>query len=234
MSEAVDRKTVLVVEDEPDMAAGLQDAIEIEGFRVLTTGLGKEAITMAKSGRFDCIVLDLMLPDCDGFKVCETIRSFSPAVPILMLTARSQEVDKLRGFKCGADDYLTKPFSVAELLVRIEALMRRSKLAGKKELESFKVGDCSVNLKMQTITSKGRVHPLGYYEAEILRLLYEKANQPISREEILDRIWGIEANPTNRTVDNFIVKLRKKIEPDPAQPRRILTVYGQGYKLVLE
>jgi DNA-binding response OmpR family regulator len=112
--------------------------------------------------------------------------------------------------------------------------MRRTTGAGKRETVTFKLGDCTINLKLQTITTRGGVHSIGYYEAEILRLLYEKANQPISREEILDRIWGIEANPTNRTVDNFIVKLRKKIEKDPASPRRILTVYGQGYKLVLE
>lgn len=233
MAGNADRKKVLIVEDEPDMAAGLGDAVELEGFNVVTTGLGKEAVTIAKSGRVDCIILDLMLPDCDGFKVCETIRSFNPDVPIIMLTARSQEVDKLRGFKCGADDYITKPFSVAELLVRIGAVMRRTGWKGKKALETFKIGDSTVNLKLQTITTRGKVHQVGYYEAEILRLLYEKVNQPVSREDILDRIWGIEANPTNRTVDNFIVKLRKKIEQDPAAPRRILTVYGQGYKLVM-
>jgi DNA-binding response OmpR family regulator len=232
MEENGERKTILVVEDEPDMAAGLRDAIELEGYRVITTGLGKEAVTMARSGRIDCIILDLMLPDLDGFKVCEAIRSSTSSLPILMLTARSQEVDKLRGFKSGADDYLTKPFSVAELLVRIEALMRRTKQTSRKPLETFKIGDSTVNLKLQTITTKGKVHQIGYYEAEILRLLCEKANQPISREEILDRVWGIEANPTNRTVDNFIVKLRKKIEKDPTSPRRILTIYGQGYKLV--
>ncbi len=234
MSDAGDEKIVLVVEDEPDMAAGLRDAIELEGFRVVTTGLGKDAVAAVKGGRVDCIILDLMLPDMDGFKVCETIRSFNANVPIIMLTARGQEVDKLRGFNTGADDYITKPFSVAELLVRIGAVMRRTRPGRKRESDTFKLGECSINLKLQTITSKGKVHSIGYYEAEILRLLYEKANQPISREEILDRIWGIEANPTNRTVDNFIVKLRKKIEKDPASPRRILTVYGQGYKLVLE
>ncbi|MFH1434224.1 MAG: response regulator transcription factor [Pseudomonadota bacterium] len=226
-------KTILVVEDEPDMAAGLQDAIEIEGYKVITTGLGKEAIGIARSTRPACVLLDLMLPDCDGLKVCEEIRSFNQSVPIIMLTAKSQEVDKLRGFKCGADDYVTKPFSVAELLVRIEAVMRRTKKAGAKAPETFKAGSSVINLRLQTVTTKGKVYQLGYYEAEILRLLYEKANQPISRDEILNRIWGIEVNPSNRTVDNFIVKLRKKIEPDPASPRLILTVYGQGYKLVL-
>jgi DNA-binding response OmpR family regulator len=233
MTEEREKKMILVVEDEPDMAAGLQDAISLEGYKVVATGLGKEAINITKSGRVNCMILDLMLPDCDGFKVCQEVRAFDPNIPIIMLTARGQEVDKLRGFKVGADDYITKPFSVAELLVRIEAVMRRSRAAGEKTPDTFKIGESIVNLKLQTITTKGKVQPIGYYEAEIMRLLYEKANQPISREEILDRIWGIEANPTNRTVDNFIVKLRKKVEKDPASPRRILTVYGQGYKLVL-
>jgi len=231
MSE--EKGTILVVEDEPDMAMGLRDALELEGFKVLTTGLGREAVSAVRASRLDCIVLDLMLPDCDGYKVCEQVRAFNQKIPVIMLTARSQEVDKVRGFKCGADDYVTKPFSVAELLVRVEAVMRRSRRTDRKPVDSFRIGDAVVNLKLQMITIKGEVHPIGYYEAEILRLLYEKANQPITREEILDRIWGIAANPTNRTVDNFIVKIRKKIEPDPAAPRRILTIYGQGYKLVL-
>jgi len=233
MSSKENNKVILIVEDEPDMAAGLMDAISSEGYRVHVTGLGKEAISIAKTNHVDCIILDLRLPDIDGLDVCKQIRSFNDRVSIIMLTARGQEVDKLRGFKVGADDYITKPFSVAELLVRIKAVMRRSFSSASSIPDSFKIADSIINLKLQTITTKGKTQCLTYYETEILRALYEKANQPISRDELLDRIWGIEAYPTNRTIDNFIVKLRKKIEKDPSNPRIILTVYGQGYKLVL-
>jgi DNA-binding response OmpR family regulator len=226
-------KSILVIEDEPDMVMGLKDALEFEGYTVMTAVQGKEGIGIARRNRPSCVILDLMLPDQNGYRVCEEIRSFNPTVPIIMLTARSQEADKLRGFDVGADDYVTKPFSVAELLARISAVFRRvDAAAARPEEQRLAIGEVTVDLKSQTVTDGGRVVPLGFYEVEILRFLVEREGDPVSRDEILDRVWGIEASPTNRTVDNFIVKLRRKIEKRPDRPRHILTVYGQGYKLV--
>jgi DNA-binding response OmpR family regulator len=214
-------KSILVIEDEPDMVMGLRDALAFEGYEVLTAGEGEEGIRLARRHRPSLVVLDLMLPDLNGYRVCEEIRGFNPTVPIIMLTARSQEADKLRGFESGADDYVTKPFSVAELLARISAVFRRTEAAAERpEAGRLAIGEVVVDLR------------LGFYEVEILRFLAERDGSPVSRDDILDRVWGIEANPTNRTVDNFIVKLRRKIEKNPNKPRHILTVYGQGYKLV--
>jgi DNA-binding response OmpR family regulator len=226
-------KSILVIEDEPDMVMGLRDALAFEGYEVLTAGEGEEGIRLARRHRPSLVVLDLMLPDLNGYRVCEEIRGFNPTVPIIMLTARSQEADKLRGFESGADDYVTKPFSVAELLARISAVFRRTEAAAERpEAGRLAIGEVVVDLRAQTVSSHGRIQQLGFYEVEILRFLAERDGSPVSRDDILDRVWGIEANPTNRTVDNFIVKLRRKIEKNPNKPRHILTVYGQGYKLV--
>ena len=228
-----DEKSILIIEDEPDMAMGLKDALQFEGYRVMTESHGEEGIISARRNRPHCIVLDLMLPDLNGYRVCEEIRAFDPKVPIIMLTARSQEADKLRGFDVGADDYVTKPFSVAELLARICAVFRRvDAAAAAPDAQTLTLGDARVDLRAQTVSQGGRVLQLGFYEVEILRYLAEREGSPVSRDDILDRVWGIEASPTNRTVDNFIVKLRRKLEKNPNDPRHILTVYGQGYKLV--
>ena len=148
-----------------------------------------------------------------------------------MLTARSQEVDKIRGLDAGADDYVTKPFSVGELIARIRAIFRRAARPAETTAETFAVGQATVNLTTHTLTRGSRASQLSFYEVELLRLLNERIGQPVSREEILQKIWGVEGNPSNRTVDNFIVKLRKKIEKSPDRPEHILTVYGYGYKL---
>jgi DNA-binding response OmpR family regulator len=149
-----------------------------------------------------------------------------------MLTARSQEVDKIRGLDAGADDYVTKPFSIGELVARIRAMFRRVQ-RGTPGPELFNVGELQVNLQAHTIERAGvTVHSLSFYEVELLRLLMDKAGQPVARDEILTKIWGLEANPSNRTIDNFVVKLRKKLEKHPDRPQHILTVYGYGYKLV--
>lgn len=226
--------TILLVEDDPSLALGLVDALEFEGFRVVHTRSGRDAVAVAAASRPDCILLDLMLPDMNGYQVCESIRRGDPIVPILMLTARSQEADKIRGLDAGADDYVTKPFSVGELVARIRALFRRASRTTVPPNEALvRVGDALVDVSTHTLARGTEVHPLSFYELELLKLLFERAGQPVSRDEILDRIWGVDANPTNRTVDNFIVRLRKKIEPQPEKPRHILTVYGIGYKLVL-
>jgi len=226
------RKTILIVEDEPQIVMGLRDALEFEGFRVSSTGKGKEGIALARSDSPDAIILDLMLPDINGYAVCEQIRRFSAFVPIIMLTARSQETDKIRGLDAGADDYVTKPFSVGELIARIRAIFRRAARGGGVP-EVLDIGEAQVNFAAHTLTVRGNRQQLSFYEVELLRLMAERAGQPVSREEILSKIWGLDAAPSNRTVDNFIVKLRKKVERVPDKPQHILTVYGFGYKLAV-
>jgi DNA-binding response OmpR family regulator len=226
------RKTILIVDDEPNIVLGLRDALEFEGFRVISAGRGQEGVALARSEAPDAIVLDLMLPDMNGYAVCQELRRTSPRVPIVMLTARSQETDKIRGLDAGADDYVTKPFSVNELIARVRAIFRRTTLGPASVQETLEIGQASVNLTSQTVVANGSEQPLSFYEVELLRVLAERIGQPVSRDEILSRVWGLEASSTNRTVDNFIVKLRKKIEKSPEKPQHILTVYGLGYKLV--
>ncbi|MFO0666334.1 MAG: response regulator transcription factor [Polyangiaceae bacterium] len=224
-----EKRTILVVEDEPHIALGLRDALEFEGFRVVTADRGADGIKFAKSERVDAVILDLMLPDTNGYAVCEELRRIRATVPIVMLTARSLESDKIRGLDAGADDYVTKPFSVNELIARMRAIFRRSQ--GQAREETIVIGDAHINFSTHMLVRGEESSQLSFYELELLRLLVERVRQPVSRDEILQKIWGLEANPTNRTVDNFIVKLRKKIEKLPDKPVHILTVYGFGYKL---
>ena len=225
------QKTILVVDDEPHIVLGLKDALEFEGFRVVTASTGGEAVEVHRRERPDAVLLDLMLPDQNGYQVCQQIRLLDTAVPVIMLTAKSQESDKIRGLDSGADDYVTKPFSVGELAARIRALFRR---AGRpSDVTVVTIGDVSINLATHVLsTAKGAQETLSFYEVELIRLLHERKGQPVAREEILKRIWGLDSNPANRTIDNFVVKLRKKVEKKPNQPVHILTVYGYGYKLV--
>ncbi len=229
--EQAPQRTILLVEDDPALAMGLSDALEFEGFKVHHCTLGRDAIEHARKHSPGCIILDLMLPDLNGYQVCEQIRKGDARIPILMLTARSQEADKIRGLDAGADDYVTKPFSVGELVARIRAIFRRLARDAGPDV-SFSIGDARIDPTAHTLVRGGVSELLSFYEVELLRVLHERAGQPVSRDDILRRIWGIEANHTNRTVDNFVVKLRKKIEPEPSEPRHILTVYGLGYKLV--
>jgi DNA-binding response OmpR family regulator len=228
------KKTILLVDDEPHIVMGLRDAFEFEGFRVASAGKGRDALALARTEHPDAVILDLMLPDINGYAVCEELRKINPVVPIIMLTARSQEADKVRGLDSGADDYVTKPFGVNELIARVRAIFRRATRATGTAAERFVLGDVTVDLAMQTVNAQGREQMLSFYEVEILKMLSERAGQPVSREDILTKIWGLESAPTNRTVDNFIVKLRKKVERSPDKPQHILTVYGFGYKLVHE
>jgi DNA-binding response OmpR family regulator len=228
------KKTILVVDDEPHIVLGLRDALEFEGFRVIAAAKGKDGIALARSEMPDAVILDLMLPDVNGYAVCEELRRIDPYVPIVMLTARSQETDKIRGLDSGADDYVTKPFGVNELIARIRAIFRRAQAARTAPAPEALVlgeGEVTVSFTAHTVTARGHEHQLSFYEVELLRMLAEKAGQPVSRDEILAKIWGLEGAPTNRTVDNFVVKLRKKIEKSPEKPQHILTVYGFGYKL---
>jgi DNA-binding response OmpR family regulator len=227
------KKTILVIDDEPHLVMGLRDALEFEGFRVVSAQAGRDGVATARAESPDAIILDLMLPDMNGYAVCEDVRRFSPFVPIIMLTARSSEPDKIRGLDAGADDYVTKPFSVNELIARLRAIFRRAARTATATPEIANVGDAVINFTAHTMSRGREEHQLSFYEVELLRLLVERAGQPVGRDEILAKIWGLEAASTNRTVDNFIVKLRRKIERLPDKPQHILTVYGYGYKLVL-
>ncbi|MBN1568862.1 MAG: response regulator transcription factor [Acidobacteria bacterium] len=220
---------ILVIEDEKEMARGLKDILEYDGYEVVTVETGKEGIQAASRREPDCIILDLMLPDISGYEVCEQIRR-KHRIPILMLTAKSQDHDKIRGFKVGADDYLTKPFSVGELSARVMALLRRHGQYA-QEMDLIRIGPNTVDVKHFIILRGEKEYSMSHYEVELFKLLYSHANQPVTRDEILDKVWGTDNFPTNRTVDNFIVKLRKKLEEDYRNPRHILTIYGIGYKL---
>lgn len=227
------RARILIVEDEPDIVRGLTDVLEFEGFEVIDAPRGIPGVQIMRERPADLVILDLMLPDINGYQVCEEIRRFNQLVPIIILTARGQELDKIRGLEAGADDYVTKPFSIGELLARIKAILRRlSREKQSNQPELLRIGSAEIDFKKHTITRAKKAQMLSFYEVELLKLLSEREGQPVSRDEILDKIWGVEAYPTNRTVDNFVVKLRKKIEENQHHPRHILTVYGFGYKLV--
>ena len=223
-------KTILLIEDEPAMALGLCDAFSFEGYRVLHAETGAAGVELARRESPDLVILDVMLPDTNGFAVCALLRQWSRAVPILMLSARSQDSDKIRGLDAGADDYVTKPFSVAELVARVRAALRRAARATQAP-ETVTLGRARLNLSGHVAEVDGQEEPLSTHEVALLRLLLDRAGQAVSRDEILDKVWGVQAI-NSRAVDNFIVKLRKKIEPMPERPQHILTVYGHGYKLV--
>jgi len=223
-------KTILVVDDEPHIVLGLKDALEFEGFRVVTASTGAHAISEYKAERPDAVLLDLMLPDQNGYQVCQRLRELDAQVPVIMLTAKSQEADKIRGLDSGADDYVTKPFSVGELTARLRALFRRTD--ARQDGQVIQIGDATINVATHTLTCRGQEEMLTFYEVELLRLLHERRGEPVSRDDILKKVWGIEKANSSRTIDNFIVKLRKKIERHPNEPVYILTVYGHGYKLV--
>ncbi len=229
-----ERQTILLVEDDPSLALGLVDSLEFEGFCVVHAKTGEEAIRLAAEQTPNCMILDVMLPDLNGYQVCQRVRETNRDVAILMLTARSQEADKIRGLDVGADDYVTKPFSVGELVARIRALLRRASRSDRREVQQpFQIGEIEIDPIGQTMKRGSATERLSFYEVELLKLLYEHVGQPVSRDDMLDRIWGLESTPSNRSVDNFIVKLRKRIEPTPDKPQHILTVYGIGYKLVV-
>ena len=232
MVEIKTRPRVLVIEDEPDLVAGLTDALSFEGFTVVAALDGVTGIKRARAQAPDCVLLDLMLPDRNGFTVCADLRGMLPRVPILILSARSQERDIIRGLEAGADDYVTKPFGVGELVARINAHLRRaSRDTGLDPTGPIRVGDAQVDLRGQTVEVKRKRELLTFYETECLRLLYERAGDVVSREDLLLRVWGADGS-TSRTVDNVMVKLRRKLHDDAKTPRHILTVYGTGYKLV--
>ena len=227
---------VLLVEDEAHLAEVVGDNLALEGFDVERVADGRRALERARAEPPDLIVLDVMLPGIDGFEVCRTLRAEGCRVPILFLTARVGSDDRVRGLELGGDDYLGKPFELRELILRVHAILRRGSWE-RSPIERGhvqEIGRATLDLRAYTVTRDGRTETLGVKEALILRYLLERAGEAVSRAEILDRVWGYEAYPTTRTVDNFIVRLRRWIEPDPSDPQHIRTVRGIGYRLTMD
>jgi two-component system, OmpR family, alkaline phosphatase synthesis response regulator PhoP len=223
------RRHLLLVEDEPSLVLALTDRLEAEGYRVTAVGDGEVALAEAASGTFDLVVLDGMLPGRDGYDVCRTLRQRGIETPILMLSARGQVIDRVVGLQLGADDYLTKPFDVSELLARIDALLRRTRPAG---VNVYSFGDVVVHVKSAEVKKAGRTVELTAREFQLLTYLIEHRGTVLSRDELLNGVWGYEASVFTRTVDVHVGLLRQKLETHPRRPRHILTVHGLGYKFV--
>jgi two-component system alkaline phosphatase synthesis response regulator PhoP len=223
---------VLLVEDEPGLQLALTDRLAAEGYRVEAAADGDTAVQRATTEPFDVIILDVMLPGRDGFDVAKAVRQQGVQTAILMLTARSQVVDRVVGLKLGADDYLTKPFEMAELLARIEALLRRAPASSGASLERFQFGNVLIDVRKAEVTKDGVLLDLSAKEFHLLRYFMEHRGATISREELLTEVWGYHATPSTRTVDVHIAWLRQKLEPNPRVPQYILTVHGLGYKFV--
>ena len=224
-------KRLLLVEDEPGLQLALSDRLSAEGYSVETAGDGNLAVQRATGEPFDVIVLDVMLPGRDGFDVAKAIRQHGIQTPILMLTARTQVVDRVVGLKLGADDYLTKPFETIELLARIEALLRRvPSSASGVSLERYQFGDISVDVRKAEVKQKGEMLDLSAKEFQLLKYFIEHRGATISRDELLHEVWGYNNTPSTRTVDVHVAWLRQKLEPNSRVPQYILTVHGLGYK----
>jgi DNA-binding response OmpR family regulator len=221
---------ILVVDDEPAMRVGLQDNLELEGYTVDVAEDGLKGLALALANSYDLVVLDVMMPGMSGLDVCRRIRDRSGNTFILLLTAKGEEVDKVVGLELGADDYVTKPFSLRELLARIKAVLRRTPAASKSA--DVSIGKLVVNFGTYTATDPSGPVKMSQKEYAILDYLLRHRDEVITRDDLLKAVWGYEETPTTRTVDNFIVKLRQKVEDDPNSPRHILTVHGTGYKLV--
>lgn len=225
---------ILVVDDEQNMRTGLKDNLEFEGYDVDTANDGEQGLKKIFEGSYNLIILDVMMPKKSGFDVCKEVRKAGMTTPVILLTAKGEEIDKVLGLEIGADDYVTKPFSLRELLARVKAILRRSEnLVMNEEDREVKIGRLEINFSGYKATSKNRDVAMSHKEFEILHYLWKHRNTTVSRENLLTEIWGYEETPTTRTVDNFILKLRQKIEIDSNHPQIILTVHGIGYKLII-
>jgi DNA-binding response OmpR family regulator len=229
--EAQRRAKILVVEDEPAMVAGLRDNFEFEGYEVITAQDGIEGLQRALDESPDLVVLDVMMPRMSGLEVCKQLRAKRASLPIIMLTARGQEIDKVVGLELGADDYVTKPFSIRELLARVKSVLRRTAVLPKdKEQHSF--SDVEVDLRRCRVVRSGKALDISSKEFDLLKYFICHSGETLSRDRLLEDVWGYENYPTTRTVDTHLVRLRQKLEPDPEQPQYFLTVHGTGYRFV--
>lgn len=222
---------ILVVEDNEDLAFGLQHNLEFEGYEVLVAGDGKQGLELATQEAPDLIILDLTLPELDGLEVLERLRSAGSKVLILVLTARQEEVDKVRGLKLGADDYVTKPFGLMELMARVEALLRRP--AGVEPAKLIQIGEVEIDVKARIVKKSGERVDLAPRELELLLALIKQQGKVVSRQQLLTDVWGHSGQVVTRTVDTHIAELRRKLEPDPAKPSYIQTARKAGYRFEL-
>lgn len=220
---------VLIVEDDDSMIAALRDGFEYEGYTVSLARDGAAGLLQASETAPDLIILDVMLPKMSGLDVCREIRKGGNTVPIIMLTARGQEIDKVLGLKLGADDYVTKPFGFLELMARVEAVLRRA--TGRPvQVESFEFGSVKADFKRCEVRRNGKLLDLSAREIRLLQYFIEHRGEVVSRDRLLDAVWDYDSAPLTRTVDMHVAKLRKKIEDKAAQPRYLVTVHGRGYK----
>jgi two-component system alkaline phosphatase synthesis response regulator PhoP len=223
---------ILIVEDEEELLRGLEISLSKEGYRILKATRGETGVKLAIKENPDLIILDVMLPGMSGLDVCRELRQKGIDVPIIMLTAKSEEIDRVVGLEIGADDYVTKPFSLRELLARIRVRLRRQPPRVTKGPIQYCFGDVKIDFEKFVAVRKGRPLDLTPREFDILRLLIQCRGEVVTRDRLLDEVWGYEAYPSTRTIDSHILNLRQKLEDDPANPRHILTIYGEGYKFV--
>jgi DNA-binding response OmpR family regulator len=222
---------ILLVEDEPKMQRGLRDNLEFEGHEVTAVGDGRSGYQTLLRESFDLVILDVMLPQMSGFDVVRKTREKGNRTPILILTAKGEEIDKVLGLELGADDYVTKPFSLRELIARVNALLRRAVPAGSGDT-IMTLGDVKVNFASYSGSKDGKEFSMTSKEFEILKYLWQHRNETVSRDDLLTNVWGYDESVSTRTIDNFILKIRQKIEDDFAHPKIIFTIHGTGYKLI--
>lgn len=226
------KNRILIIEDEEDLVEGLKLNLADEGYELDWAFDGTEGLRKALEQAPDLIILDIMLPEMDGLELCRHLRQKGVGIPIIMLTAKGKEIDKVVGLEIGADDYVTKPFSVRELLARIKAHLRRANREEKDVPKIYSFDDVEIDFAHLKVRRKGKEWDLTALEMEILKYLIAQRGKVVSRNDLLDKIWGYESYPTTRTIDNHILKLRKKIEDDPAHPRHIISVYAAGYRFI--
>jgi DNA-binding response OmpR family regulator len=226
------KERILIVEDEADLVKGLKLNLGDEGYDVDWAPDGREGLRRALEEAPDLVILDIMLPGMNGLEVCRELRQKKANIPVIMLTAKGEEVDKIVGLEIGADDYMTKPFSVRELLARIKAHLRREKREPRSVPKTCVFGEVEVDIIHFKVRRAGKESDLTSLEVDILKYLIAHKGEVVSREALLDKVWGYEKFPTTRTIDNHIMKLRKKIEDDPSRPRHIFSIYGEGYRFM--
>lgn len=224
-------ETILIIEDEKDMVMGLKFNLEARGFKVVSAFDGDRGYRMAVEEHPDLVILDLMLPKKNGYEVCKLLKEEVPTLPIIMLTAKSQEAEIVTGLDLGADDYVTKPFGLLELVARINAVLRRTK-SGTKIPETYRFGTLEINFRKYLARKKGKTIALSTREFEILKYFIERKGETVSREDLLNHVWGYDSYPNTRTVDTHIAKLRQKIEDTPDKPQLIVTLHGVGYRFL--